>query len=467
MRKHLARWYLELAHADKKAFFSAASVAISTVPARVVCLLCYNLGCPHSKVSVVVSLIMPSLNPPPVTQNAPRVVVIDDDRLVRDSMCVFLEDIGYQVVSAASAREGLQRCRKELPDVVLCDLRMPDMDGLQVLEILTREQPQMPVIVISGAGVITDVVEALRLGATDYLVKPISDMAVLEHAVRSALHKATLEQENQQYREELESANAELEANLDLLRQDQEAGRQAQLQLLPEPLARFGRWQFSHAVIPSLYLSGDFLDYFEIDERRIGFYLADVSGHGAASAFVTMMLKSLINHPLRRFRSHGDDTIVQPERLLAYLNSEVLQANLGKYLTLFYGVLDRYSGELHYSNGGHYPRPLLSQQGQYRFLGDGSFPVGLFDWAGYESATVMLADDACLLLSSDGVLEALAQPGLAKDESLLLSLPTGANLTVPNLVGEVRRALAGPPPDDIALFLLQSFVASKAVDDKN
>jgi len=413
-----------------------------------------------------------------LTANAapPRVVVIDDDRLVRDSMCVFLEDVGYVALSAASAREGLDYCRDGAPDVVLCDLRMPDMDGLQVLEILAREQPELPVIVISGAGVITDVVEALRLGATDYLVKPISDMAVLEHAVRSALRKATLELENQQYREELESANAELEVNLDLLRQDQEAGRQAQLQLLPEPRSHMGRWEFSHAVIPSLYLSGDFLDYFEIDERRIGFYLADVSGHGAASAFVTMMLKSLINHPLRRFRSHGDDAILMPDRLLAYLNSELLQANLGKYLTLFYGVLDRDSGELRYSNGGHYPRPLLYQDGHHRFLGDGSFPVGLFDWAQFETMSVLLAADACLLLSSDGVLEALAKPGLAKDESLLLSLligslsigslsigslPGGSDLTVPSLVGEVKRALSGPPPDDIALFLVKGLPEGK------
>lgn len=391
-----------------------------------------------------------------------RVVVIDDDRLVRDSMCVYLEDIGFEVVAAASAKEGLSCCRDHHPDVVLCDLRMPDMDGLQVLEILTREQPQMPVIVISGAGVITDVVEALRLGATDYLVKPISDMAVLEHAVRSALHKATLEQENQQYRDELESANAELEANLDLLRQDQEAGRQAQLQLLPEPQAQFGRWHFSHAVIPSLYLSGDFLDYFEIDEQLIGFYIADVSGHGAASAFVTMMLKSLINHPLRRYRSHGDRTICQPDKLLAYLNTELLQANLGKYLTLFYGVLNRENGELLYSNGGHYPRPLLYQNGGHRYLGEGSFPVGLFDWASFESGVETLPPDACLLLSSDGVLEALAKPGLAKDETLLLSLPAVSQATIPVLVGEVRRALAGPPPDDIALFLLKGLPTAGA-----
>ncbi len=434
----------------EKKFPAFCQVPVSKT--RSVCYIPYELR----SSCAAVSESMPVSDPVSASLSVPRIVVIDDDRLVRDSMCVFLEDAGFAPVPAASALDGLKQCREQHPDVVLCDLRMPDMDGLQVLEILTREQPELPVIVISGAGVITDVVEALRLGATDYLVKPISDMAVLEHAVRSAMHKATLEQENQQYRDELEVANAELEANLELLRQDQEAGRQAQLQLLPEPLAQFGRWQFSHMVIPSLYLSGDFLDYFEIDEHRLGFYLADVSGHGAASAFVTMMLKSLINHPLRRFRSHGDDTILAPDRLLAYLNSELLQANLGKYLTLFYGVLDRASGNLQFSNGGHYPRPLLFQGGNYRFLGAGSFPVGLFDWAQFDVQQLTLADDAALVLCSDGVLEAMAKPGLAKDESLLLSLTQGNELTVPALVAGVQRSLSGPPPDDIAVFVVKA-----------
>ncbi|QGX41407.1 SpoIIE family protein phosphatase [Permianibacter aggregans] len=384
-----------------------------------------------------------------------RIVVIDDDDLVRDSMCVFLEDCGYNVVSAARARDGLKICKEDPPAVVLCDLRMPDMDGLQVLEVLTREQPGLPVIVVSGAGVMTDVVEALRLGASDYLVKPIADLEVLAHAIRSVIHKVSLEKENRQYRDELEAANIELEENLDLLRRDHEAGRQAQLQLLPEPLARFGDWEFSHAVLPSLYLSGDFLDYFEIDADHVGFYLADVSGHGAASAFVTMMLKSLINHPLRRFRSFGETVILDPAALLSYLNSEVLQANLGKYLTLFYGVLNIRTGHLKFANGGHYPRPLLTNGSKQQFLGGNSFPVGLFDWASYENEERRLEAKASLLLCSDGVLEIPNGSALAKDETLILSLTDSGVPGVNALLERATRLVQGAPIDDIALFLIR------------
>jgi len=384
-----------------------------------------------------------------------RLLVIDDDTGVRNSMCVFLEDQGYDVVAAETAKLGLQHFRDVKPDVVVCDLRMPDMDGLRVLETITRESPDTPVIVVSGAGMIADVVEALRLGAVDYLVKPIVDLAVLQHAIQSALHKSELEQENLQYKNELEVANNELQQNLDLLRQDHEAGRQAQLQLLPEPHAQFGDYQFAHSIIPSLYLSGDFLDYFEIDARYLGFYIADVSGHGAASAFVTMMLKSLFNQPLRHYRLRGDGIVLAPEKILAYLNHEILQSNLGKYLTLFYGVIDRHNNSLHYANAGHYPRPLLMQDGKRQFLGQGSFPVGLFEWASYTAHQIPLSSSFKLLLVSDGVLEVMALTGTAKKEELLHDLVESDDIELDTLVDRIRARLPGMPPDDIALFQIE------------
>jgi serine phosphatase RsbU (regulator of sigma subunit) len=80
----------------------------------------------------------------------------------------------------------------------------------------------------------SDAVEALRLGAADYLIKPLEDLAVLEHSVRRALDRARLLLENQRYRDKLEAANRELEASLHLLQEDQNAGRQVQMNMLPE-----------------------------------------------------------------------------------------------------------------------------------------------------------------------------------------------------------------------------------------
>ena len=88
-------------------------------------------------------------------------------------------------------------------DLVLVDLRMPEMGGLAVLSAIRREVPEMPVIVVSGAGDIGEVVEALRLGAWDFLLKPINDMSILRHAIDQGLERARLIGENRRYQTEL------------------------------------------------------------------------------------------------------------------------------------------------------------------------------------------------------------------------------------------------------------------------
>ncbi|MBU2510922.1 response regulator [bacterium] len=133
-----------------------------------------------------------------------KILTIDDESLIRESIVDYLEDSGFEVLQAENGRIGLEVFRSELPDIILVDLRMPEIDGLDVLTTVTKEAPATPIIVISGTGVIQDVIDALRLGAWDYLVKPISDLAVLEHAVNKCLERAELLKENQRYKENLE-----------------------------------------------------------------------------------------------------------------------------------------------------------------------------------------------------------------------------------------------------------------------
>lgn len=398
---------------------------------------------------------MTSTSDPALRLAAATLLTIDDDAIVRDSIVSYLEDSGFTVHSAASGAEGLRLFRAHAPAVVICDLRMPDLDGLRVLAELTRESPATPIIVMSGAGVMHDVVEALRLGACDYLVKPILDLAVLEHAIRAALRRVHLELENARYQEELELANRELASHLAVLRADHEAGRRAQIQLLPEPESRFGSYHFSHTILPSLYLSGDFLDYFEIDERYIGFYLADVSGHGAASAFVTMMLKSLMNQPLRAYRSRGETLILEPAALLEWLNTEVLQANLGKYLTLFYAVLDRQEHRLQFANAGHFPRPVIAIDGQIRSLQAEGFPIGLFGWSRYEAQPLSVAPGFAMGLFSDGLMELLGEGDLATKQARLEALMLTEDLSIDALRARLRLTERATPSDDVSLFLIQ------------
>jgi len=329
------------------------------------------------------------------------------------------------------------------------------MDGLEVLKSMTRLSPDTPVIIVSGAGQIHDVVEALRLGALDYIVKPVTDMAVLENAVSNALRRHELEEQNRSYRKELETANAELERHLELLQQDQEAGRRAQIQLLPEPQSTINGYQFQHVIVPSLNLSGDFIDYFRISDRFIGFYIADVSGHGAAAAFVTMTLKSLINQPLRDFRVGKNEAIIDPAAFITQLNSELVNANLGKHITLFYGVIDLEHSTLDYCVAGQYPAPIMVNNGETELLADGGFPVGLFEWANFENRHVMIGKDFKLLMVSDGWLEIKDESNQLEGEAYLYDYVKTHGIDIDNLMYPVKKYPEDTLPDDVTVFYIK------------
>ncbi|OGR12417.1 MAG: hypothetical protein A2277_03345 [Desulfobacterales bacterium RIFOXYA12_FULL_46_15] len=138
-----------------------------------------------------------------------KILVVDDEQNIRQSFTDFLEDREFNVLTAENGRTGLAVLAKERVDVVLLDLRMPGMDGLEVLKQGTKIAPDTPMIVISGVNRIGDVVEALRQGAWDYLEKPILDLSILAHAVDKALEKARLIRENRDYQDHLEKMVAE------------------------------------------------------------------------------------------------------------------------------------------------------------------------------------------------------------------------------------------------------------------
>ncbi len=107
-------------------------------------------------------------------------------------------------MEASDGQEGLKLFHRQRPDLILLDLRMPKLSGLDFLQQVRELDSDIPVIVISGTGRINDVIEALRQGAADFLLKPIDDLLVLKHSVDKVLEQARLRQENRQYREHLE-----------------------------------------------------------------------------------------------------------------------------------------------------------------------------------------------------------------------------------------------------------------------
>src|SRR4030042_2472070 len=103
-----------------------------------------------------------------------RVLIIDDEDTIRDSMHQVLKKEGYQVREAADGKEGLSLFNKETFQVVFLDLKLPGLNGLRILGQMKEANPETPIIIITGYGSIESAVEAIKLGAFDYMFKPFS-----------------------------------------------------------------------------------------------------------------------------------------------------------------------------------------------------------------------------------------------------------------------------------------------------
>jgi len=139
-----------------------------------------------------------------MTDKKAVVLTIEDEKAVREIIRIFLEENGYSVLEAENGRIGLEVFEQERPDIALVDLRMPEVDGLEVLRRIKEISPETPLIVVSGTGVIADAIEALHLGAWDYVLKPMESMSVLLHAIEKAQERFQLIRENRDYQEHLE-----------------------------------------------------------------------------------------------------------------------------------------------------------------------------------------------------------------------------------------------------------------------
>ena len=115
-----------------------------------------------------------------------RILVVDDEDIVRTSCSRTLSPEGYEVRLARNGAEGLKMANEERFDLVLTDLKMPDMDGIEVLRIIKEQWPETAVIIVTGYQTVDTAVKAIKLGAYDYIEKPFTPDALIT-AVREDL----------------------------------------------------------------------------------------------------------------------------------------------------------------------------------------------------------------------------------------------------------------------------------------
>jgi two-component system, NtrC family, nitrogen regulation response regulator NtrX len=133
-----------------------------------------------------------------------RILVIDDEAAIRDSLKMTLEYAGYEFIGAATGQEGLALAEREAPDIVLLDIKMPGMDGMEVLSRLRQMNETTPILMISGHGTTSTAVEAIKRGATDFLDKPFESTDRLLVTISNALEHGRLRDENRSLKKQAE-----------------------------------------------------------------------------------------------------------------------------------------------------------------------------------------------------------------------------------------------------------------------
>jgi serine phosphatase RsbU (regulator of sigma subunit) len=329
------------------------------------------------------------------------VLTIEDEPIIRQGISDYLEDCEYSVIQAENGRRGVELFRKHSPDVVLTDLRMPIMSGKEVLSCLSEESPETPIIVVSGVGDISDAIEAIHLGAWDYIIKPIQDMAILLHAIEKCVERATLIRENREYRENLENAKRVAD-------RDMRMAVNVQKNYLPKKPPATPGWEVAFEFRPMAGVSGDFYDFYEKEGTLLGLSVFDVSGHGIASGLITMIAKSIVFRCFNGMRDIPLNTVM--ENINAELIAEI--DNMDNYLT---GALVRIDdGVVNYVNAAH-PGMLAraSSVKDVEIVGaaegylNGRF-LGISSLAGnYDLCTHRVAPGDFLLLYSDCLIESM------------------------------------------------------------
>lgn len=388
-----------------------------------------------------------------------RILIIDPDPAAVKELDRFLESRGFYVSTYASIGKAEAAFEDKMPDAIFADVSADLIRKL--VDRMDDEDAFVPIIACHASESAEEVVSALRAGAADFVIKPYHDKDLLDDVLAKMFDRVRVSRLNQVYRQELEAANRDLRAGISELRADQRAGRKVQLKMLPDRHFESTAVSIDHMIKPSLYLSGDFLDYFPLDENRTLVYIADVSGHGASSAFVTVLLKNLTNRLQRNVRRGSSDDILYPDRFLQRINSELLDTGLGKHLTVFAGIIYHQERKLAYAVGAHFPMPMVGNaQGEWHFLEGNGLPVGLFESPTWDVYEMPLEEGFRLILFSDGILEVIKARSLDEKERQLLEVVSGGRHTIASLSDALNLDAITELPDDIAIVTVTDVVAN-------
>ncbi|MBN1846712.1 MAG: fused response regulator/phosphatase [Sedimentisphaerales bacterium] len=325
------------------------------------------------------------------SSGSPRIFLIDDDRTAIALVKNILQKRNYQIASARSGREALERLRNTKPDLILLDCLMPDMEGFEVCRLIRQKKSfdDVPILFMTSLSEAGEKARGFAVGGTDYLIKPVDPLELLAR-IQTHLKLASIRSALRRQARELETLVKSQTQRLEQVHHGQQ-----QLLVAPESVPEIQtavRFQAAHEA------GGDFYDILRLGEHQYGFLVADVSGHDLGTAYLTGALKALTV-------SFTNETLSVQETFFMLNNALNKFLETSQYATACYAKYHPLRQEVDLICAGH-PSPLLqSMDGSVHpqdLIGD---VLGMFGIVQCEQRTLPVQPGERLFLYTDGLIE--------------------------------------------------------------
>ena len=366
-----------------------------------------------------------------------RILVGDDQPDVLEALRLLLKGAGHQNVLVESPQALLRAAQTEPFDLILMDLNYArdttsGAEGLDLLSSLEAQDNAAPVIVMTAWANIDLAVEAMRRGACDFIQKPWDNARLLGTIRKQAVAGSARIKTERRVKTELEIAH------------------NVQQKLFPSHTRRLATIDYAGRCVPAREVSGDYFDFLDAGESRLGFVVADVSGKGVAAALLMANLQAC-------FRSQPPESLQQPAMVLRSVNKLFHESTPPEHFaTLFFGSYDDRTRQMRYANCGHLPPLLVRGDATVERLSPTATVLGVFSNWTSEEGIVDLKPGDTLVLFSDGVTEAGIDTGEEFGEERLLSIiEAHCSGSAEMLVNSIIDAVAGEKHDDVTVVALR------------
>lgn len=354
-----------------------------------------------------------------------RVLVVDDNDLVVQTVADLFRQRGDHCTGVQSAASALQQLQDNLFDLLLSDMVMPGMDGLELIRRARVLQPALVCILMSGLGTRRDIISALQIGVFDFMDKPVPDAASFNMIIDRAAERSRLIHERNALLENLKQQNVKLEFSLQRLHEafgqlrqqeeelelDLQRAQQVQRRFLPTAFPQQPGLDCFAYFGPCEQVGGDFFGSFPLPGGRTVVYLLDVAGHGVGAAIVTVTLRELMR---ARHRQDPEGVLFgNPADVLAFMNEAVIEEQFDPpvLVTMIYAVFDPGVSQVCFAGAGH-PAPLcVARNGAARPLEVHGAVLGAKNSSTYRQTQMPFAEGDTLLFYSDGLTEARDSAG--------------------------------------------------------